>query len=413
MSDSLALRPTLTTPSDAFAMLRRRTLPQHLDGSTGTNRNSGRQQIAADRDWDAIELWLSQYKGRKSASTFLAYEKEVSRFYVWVLLTLQKPLSSVVHEDWLRYTDFLRDPQPAALWVGAAKRPRLGPDGRVSDAYKPFAGPLQPKSIAVAERAIWRMFSWLRDAGYLAGNPLLTLSRPTGPVGKARRTERMLEDDQWLCLLNWLADAKRDSVNERRQYARNRWLIALFYSTGIRSSEALTATMGDIEMVKDLRTQKSRAFLHVMGKGSKPREIPLTDEVLHELSLYRQSFGLPGSIAPREETPLIFSIHVKEKFRPLTRQALYTVFKGMFEAAAETLEDKAAADHLKAASTHWMRHMAASAMLRNGTPVLVVRDVLGHADLSTTSLYSHSQALDMHREVEAHNHLDLHQASKE
>ncbi|GLC91805.1 hypothetical protein Tamer19_12130 [Cupriavidus sp. TA19] len=98
-------------------------------------------------------------------------------------------------------------------------------------------------------------------------------------------------------------------------------------------------------------------------KGSKPREIPLTDEVLHELSLYRQSFGLPASIAPRDETPLIFSIQVKERFRPITRQALYTVFKGMFEAAAATLEDKVAADHLKAASTHWLRHMAASAML--------------------------------------------------
>ncbi|QBY56013.1 tyrosine-type recombinase/integrase [Cupriavidus oxalaticus] len=410
MSDSLALRPTLTTPSEAFAMLRKRTLPRHLDGSAGSNRSPGRQQVAADRDWDAIELWLSQYK--EGSPTFLAYEKEVSRFYVWVLLTLQKPLSSVVHEDWLRYTEFLVDPQPAALWVGP-KRPRLGRDGRVSDAYKPFAGPLQPKSIALAERAIWRMFSWLRDAGYLAGNPLLTLSRRGSPVVKARRTNRMLEDDQWLCLLNWLAASKRDTVNERRQYARNRWLIALFYSTGIRSSEALTATMGDIERIKDLRTQKSRAFLHVTGKGSKPREIPLTDEVLHELSLYRQSFGLSASIAPREETPLIFSIHVKERLRPLTRQALYTVFKGMFEAAAETLEDKAAADHLKAASTHWLRHMAASAMLRNGTPLLVVRDVLGHADLSTTSLYSHSQVLDMHREVEAHNHLDLHQASKE
>lgn len=411
MSDNLAPRPTLITPSDAYATLRKFALPQHLDGSAGTNRNPGRQQISADRDWDAIQIWLSQYRDRQA--TFLAYEKEVSRFYVWVILTLKKPLSSVVHEDWLRYTEFLLDPQPAALWVGA-KRPRFGRDGRVSEAYKPFAGPLQPKSISFAGRAIWQMFAWLRDAGYLAGNPLLTLSRRREtPVLKTKRTDRMLGDDQWLCLLNWLAAFKRNTINARRQYARNRWLIALFYSTGIRSSEALTAKMGDIVRVRDPVTQKTRAFLQVIGKGSKPRDIPLTDEVLSELSLYRQSFGLPVMPAPREATPLIFSIQVKKRFRPITRQALYTVFKGMFEAAAETLEDEEDADHLRAASTHWLRHMAASAMLRNGTPLLVVRDVLGHADLATTSLYSHSQALDMHREVEAHNHLDLHQVGKQ
>nr|WP_280971283.1 site-specific integrase [Cupriavidus gilardii]WDE72544.1 hypothetical protein [Cupriavidus gilardii] len=408
MKDILA---PLTTPSDALVMLRNGTLPQYLDGSTGTNRNPGQQQIAADRDWDAIKLWLAQYKDRVASATLLAYEKEVSRFYVWVLLTLEKPLSSIVRGDWQRYTEFLGDPRPAELWVGA-KRPRLGRDGRVSAAYKPFAGPLQPKSIAFAERAIRQMFLWLRDAGYLADNPMPKHHprRECQSEGEsARRTHRMLADDQWRCLLNWLATSKRDTVNERRQYARNRWLIALFHSTGIRSSEALAAAMGDIEFIKGVRAQKSRAVLHVRAKGAKPRPIALTDEVLLELSMYRESFGLPAAIAPREVTPLIFSIQVKKGFSPITRQALYTIFKKMFEAAAKTLKDRSAAEQLKAASTHWLRNMAASELLRNGAPVLVASDVLGNTDCSTTSLHSHTQGLDMHR----YGPRDLHQAGSQ
>ncbi|AMR78541.1 tyrosine-type recombinase/integrase [Cupriavidus nantongensis] len=411
MTDFLAPGSTLTTPSDALRVLRKGTLPKHLDGSAGTNRNPGHPQIAADRDWDAIELWLNQYKGRVASATLLAYEKEVSRFYVWVLLTLEKPLSSIVRDDWLRYTEFLRDPRPADLWVGA-KRPRLGRDGRVSDAYKPFAGPLQSKSISFAERAIRQMFLWLRDAGYLAENPLPKQPPRRGcqsDTEKAGRTRRTLADNQWRCLLDWLAASKRDTVNERRQYARNRWLIALFHSTGIRSSEALTAAMGDIEWAKDGRAQQGRAFLNVRAKGSKPRSIPLTDDVLLELAQYRQSFGLPAAIAPRESTPLIFSIQVKKGFTPITRQALYTVFKKMFEAAAKTLEDRSAAEHLRAASAHWLRRMAASAMLRNGAPVLVTSDVSESTDCSTTSLYSDLHAMDMHR----YETLDHYQAGKQ
>ena len=399
----------VSSPRSAYALVLRRALPVHLDGSTGTNRGTGRQQIDANRDLDAIDAWLAQFKSQPA--TYAAYEKEVSRFYVWVVLTLQKPLSSLVHEEWQVYKAFLRDPQPAEIWVGRAKRPRLGRDGRVSDTYRPFAGPLSEKSITFSERAIWQMFDWLRNAGYLAGNPLIALSKQRRPLNSQRVTTRILTDEQWLRVLQWLAQHPRDNILARRTYARLRWMVALFYSTGLRSSEAISARMGDILSLRDPTTGKLRTFIQVVGKGSKARDVPLTDEVLAELQLYRRSFCLAAMPVSNEDIPLVFSVQIKSGFRPITRQALYTIFKNMFDSVACTLEstDPLGAKHLRAASTHWLRHMAASTMLHNGTPLLVVRDVLGHKDLSTTSIYSHAQTLDMHRELEAHNHLDLHQ----
>jgi integrase/recombinase XerD len=98
-------------------------IPPELDGGAGMNRaTAGRAQIAATNDLDAIRAWLSRFVDTKT--TFENYRKEAERLLLWSLTALGKPLSSLTHEDCLRYQHFLADPQPAATWVAGGGRKR-------------------------------------------------------------------------------------------------------------------------------------------------------------------------------------------------------------------------------------------------------------------------------------------------
>jgi integrase/recombinase XerD len=385
-----------TTPNQAFALALNATLPPSLDGSSGDNRGVGRQQIAANTDWEAIRVWLRQFADQEK--TYAAYEKEVVRFYVWVLASLGKPLSSVVFEDWEAYLSFLADPQPRSVWVGT-KRGRHTKDGALSKDYRPFAGPLAPSSVRFAHGIIWAMFEWLRSVGYLAGNPIIVNRRR---LKKSKRSQsRFLDEDQWRAVLDSIEELPQRTDKERKIAARWRWAVTLFYMTGIRTAEALNATMGSFSVVRDRAENRDRHFLTVIGKGDKERSIPIVDAFLPEIPRFRKVFGLSEWPAPHETTPLVFSLRAKTAFRPLTRQTMWALFKEIFSHAAAVLEqvDPQRAAGLKAASTHWMRHTAATDMLDAGADLRTVQAILGHESLATTSIYSHTEDLKLHRDL--------------
>lgn len=157
-----------------------------LDGRNGTNRATGnRPQIAAQNDIDAIKAWLARFIDTKT--TFDNYRKEAERLLLWSTVQLQKPLSSLTHEDLLAYQHFLADPQPPARWVMRDGRKF----GRPHPDWRPFAGPLSPSSQRQAIIILNTLFSWLVNAGYLASNPL-SLSRQRTRKAKPRVT-RYLE----------------------------------------------------------------------------------------------------------------------------------------------------------------------------------------------------------------------------
>ena len=157
-----ALRPL---PIDAL------TVPAALDGRTGTNRSSSAHpQIAATNDLDAVRAWLARFVD--TPTTFQNYRKEAERLLLWAVIACGKPLSSLTHEDLVVYRQFLLAPAPAELWCanGGRKHPRDDPR------WRPFYGPLSAASQRQALVILNVMFSWLVQAGYLAGNPL-ALSR--------------------------------------------------------------------------------------------------------------------------------------------------------------------------------------------------------------------------------------------
>jgi integrase/recombinase XerD len=381
-------------PALAYSLVKAARLRPELDGSQGENRGLGRQQILANTDWDAIQMWLAQFL--EQPNTHAAYDKEVTRFFVWVLATRRKPFSSVVYEDWEAYRDFMADPQPAADWVSTSGRGQA----RASASYRPFRGPLSLTSQRFAQTVLWNLFEWLRGVGYLAGNPIV-VNRRRGRVPK-RSIERVLSTDIWQAVVRTIEQYPRRTLGEARRYAQARWIVSLFFTTAVRTSEAVTAQMGDVYAIRDPKDGTSKQFLRVIGKGDKERSVPLSESFAEEIRRYRSAFGLSGWPLPHEATPLIFSLHTRSEFKPLTRQGLYRQLKAIFDDASADLRptNPEGADTLRAASTHWLRHTAATEMLNGGADLRTVQSVLGHVNIGTTGLYSHTDKLRTHRDLE-------------
>lgn len=378
-----------------------------LSGRGGTNRSrGGHRQIAADTDREAVLAWLARYAD--SASTLANSRKEVERLLLWCLAELGKPLSSLTHEDLLIYQRFLTNPQPAERWVMAPGR-KLP---RSHAGWRPFAGALSPVSQRQAMVTINSLLSWLVQAGYLAGNPL-SLSRQR-QARSAPRVIRFLEEDLWAEVRQTIASLPRQTTREQATYARVRWLFSLLYLCGLRISEIVDNSMGDFFARADKKSEE-RWWLHTRGKGGKERLVPATDELMVELALYRRALGLPAVPSQGETTPLVLPVwwraaDATQQPEALTRAALHGVVKEVFAMTAERLkplgpEYAAKVARLEAASSHWLRHTMGS-RLANTIDLRHVRDTLGHASISTTSIYLHAEDDVRHAAISGAHRLD-------
>lgn len=386
----------LLSPVHPVAPLESVELPAQIDGSNGSNRaHTGTRQIRADNDIDAIKAWLARFLDKQT--TLDNYRKEAERLLLWSTVQLGKPLSSLTHEDWLQYQLFLRDPKPASRWLAAEGRkyPRSHPG------WRPFVGPLSASSQRQAAVILNTLFSWLVNAGYLAGNPLaLSRERRRRPTP---RVTRYLDDDMWREVKMTVDALPRETPRERKHYLRLRWLISLSYVCGLRISEIAGNSMGGFFRRRD-REGEERWWLEVLGKGDKLRIVPATDELMVELARYRRELGYSPYPATGETTPLLLPIGGQP--RPMTRGGIHEIFKDIFARTAERLrqrgpEYEAAASQMMQVSAHWLRHTAGSHMANHDVDLRHVRDNLGHESISTTNTYLHSSDDARHAETEA------------
>jgi integrase/recombinase XerD len=374
-------------------------LPTELDGSFGINRAVGnRPQITANTDADAIRVWLARYLDTKA--TFDSYRKEAERLLLWSVLEMGKPLSSLSHEDFLVYQHFLADPKPSSRWIMTDRKV-----ARDDPKWKPFAGPLSPTSQRQAIVILNNMFSWLVNAGYLAGNPL-SLSRNRQRKAKPRIT-RFLDEDLWTEVKLTIESMPRETNREREHYHRVRWLFSLLYITGIRVSEITQNTMGGFFSRKD-KSSESRWWLEITGKGDKTRIVPATNELMLELGRYRREMGLTLQPIEGEVTPLLLPIGGKQ--RNMTRSAVHLILKQVFKNTASRLSARGPDSvnqvaRIEAASAHWLRHTAGSNMTSSNMDIRHVRDNLGHESLTTTNNYLHSEDDKRHQDTETKHKL--------
>jgi site-specific recombinase XerD len=369
---------------DLIVPLDKLLIPSPIDGSRGRNRATLRSQLAANDDRSAVLAWLARYLD--SPATLASYRKESERLVLWSTIQRGLALSDLTHEDLLIYQRFLTDPQPAERWVMAAGQKQ----GRASPSWRPFAGPLGPASQRQALSILNAMFSWLVEAGYLAGNPL-ALSRRKRKLN-APRVIRFLPMEYWDVVKASIESMPNSSQREQQQAARCRWLFSLLYIAGLRVSEVCDASMGSLFSRRGIDLHE-RWWLEVTGKGGKTRLVPATGELMAELTRYRLANGLSARPLAGDDSPLLKPII--DTGKAMARSAIHEIVKAVFRQSAANLRSRgpdfeAAAAHLEQASTHWMRHTAGS-HLSDKADLKVVRDNLGHANISTTSIYLHSE----------------------
>ncbi len=359
-------------------------VPEPLSGARGRNRATGLAQISAKDDRAAVLAWLARYVD--SPATLASYRKEAERLLMWCLLQQRRALSDLSHEDLLVYQHFLANPEPADRWVMAPgqKPPRSSP------AWRPFAGPLSSASQRQALSILNSMFNWLVEAGYLAGNPL-ALGRRKART-RAPRVSRFLPQEHWQEVKTTIEQMPTGTTREKAHAARCRWMFSVLYLGGLRVTELCEAGMCDV-FSRRSADGKERWWLEVTGKGEKTRLVPATEELMHELMRYRESAGLSPLPSSADANPLLLPLIGPAK--PMARSAVHEIVKEVVRATAKRLRAhgpafEEAAAHIEQASTHWLRHTAGS-HLSDAADLKVVRDNLGHANISTTSIYVHSE----------------------
>lgn len=359
-------------------------LPTHLSGESGRNRGNGLSQVDACDDRSAVLAWLARYQD--SPATLASYRKESERLLLWCVYQHGKALSDLTHEDFLAYASFLEDPQPAERWVMrvAQKASRAAPH------WRPFAKPLSEQSQRHALSILNVLFTWLVQAGYLAGNPLALRRRKA--VTRPVQVSRFLPKHHWELMRATIEELPSNTPRLAKRAARFRWLFSLLYIGGLRLSEVCNHSMEDFYCRRGA-DGRDRWWLEICGKGEKTRLVPATDELMSELMRYRVANQLTPLPRAGENLPLLLpSIGVA---RPMARSAVHELVKAIVRETATRLralgtDQEPAAILLEMVSAHWIRHTSGTHQ-SNNMDLKAVRDNLGHANIATTSIYLHSE----------------------
>ncbi len=207
---------------------------------------------------------------------------------------------------------------------------------------------LAPTSIARRVASIRCFYAFLKGRGILKGNPARLLRTPK----KGKALPRVLS----------IAEAKR-LFEAGKMDLRDRAIVELFYASGIRISELVGLNLNDIDL--------SQGQIRVMGKGKKERIVLIGSKAIEALRAYLTKRGLYGKGDDK---------------------ALFVTSRGRIShTTVRRIINKASVSSGlgKPLSPHTLRHSFATHMLEGGADLRVVQELLGHANLSTTQIYTH------------------------
>ena len=218
---------------------------------------------------------------------------------------------------------------------------------------------------------------WLHARGEITEDPTEPLLRPA----RWRRLPKTLSPSQVTALIE--APHPPSHGKGEPLWLRDRAMLELMYACGVRASEV--CDLADDDPVRDV------AILRVRGKGDKERVVPMGMPAVHWIARYRAECR-PQLIA--NAAPHRGRLFLSRTGRPLERTAVWVIVRRWATAVG-----------LKGIHPHMLRHSFATHLMTGGADLRVVQEMLGHASIATTEIYTHLDADRLHDVV--HKHLPL------
>jgi integrase/recombinase XerD len=259
-------------------------------------------------------------------NTLESYRRDVSQFALWLHEACGKPLIEAASADLLRHL----------AWQVESKRAK-------------------PRTTSRLVSSLKRFFQFALREGLRRDDPAADLDSPKLP----RSLPKSLSEAEVESLL----DAPDVAT---AQGLRDRAMLETLYASGLRVSELVG--------LKTIQANLDMNVVRILGKGSKERLTPLGEEAADWISRYQRE-ARPALLAGRKSDALF----VTARGGPMTRQAFWALIK----------RHAARAGIRQAISPHTLRHAFATHLINHGADLRVVQLLLGHADISTTQIYTH------------------------
>ena len=245
-----------------------------------------------------------------------------------------------------------------------------------------FSNALDGRSVGRKLSAIRHLYRHLLLDGKIDKDPTLNIDLPK----QWKVLPKALSRDEVGAMLSGTKLAETRPRNETARglalALRDHAMLELLYAGGVRVSEVTDARLEDLKL--------EMGYILVRGKGDKERMVPLGVPAQQALQQYLKNGR--QVIAKKKSSPLLF---LGTGARRLTRQRIWQLV-----GTAGLASGLASGRH---ASPHMLRHSCATHMVENGADLRTVQTILGHADISTTQIYTHV-ALDRLKSVYAKHH---------
>ena len=232
-----------------------------------------------------------------------------------------------------------------------------------------YQAKMASRSIARHLTTLRNLYKYLLEKGLIDSDP----------------TENLTAPKQWHSLPKYLNNKQIDDLiaapdQTRPQGLRDRCMLEFLYATGLRVSELCGVRVSDLD--------QSMGFVRVVGKGNKHRLVPVGKAALKAVDHYLAS-GRPLLLKNRP-SPYLF---VTNRGGAMTRQAFWKLLAGYGKKAGM----------FRDLTPHVLRHTFATHLLEGGADLRSVQTMLGHADISTTQIYTHVMRSRLRKTVDEHH----------
>ncbi len=237
-----------------------------------------------------------------------------------------------------------------------------------------FSNQVDGRTVARKLAALRHLYRYLLLDRHIEHDPTLNIETPK----QWKVLPKSLAVEELDAMLQTRARPSRRRKESEAVALRNRAILEVLYAGALRVSEIVNARLEDLKL--------DMGYLQTRGKGDKERIVPLGRSAQGALAAYLQHAR--AELAGKKTSPLIF---LARGGHALTRQRIWQMVSAASESAG------------RHASPHMLRHSCATHMVERGADLRTVQTILGHADISTTQVYTHV-ALDRLKNVYEQHH---------